>query len=160
MVKIGELFMEGPRLGQSLECVRGQPCEQDVKGEELQAGEKLLALLSCGTGSRITGFPADGVASTAGHFSFGRQSTADGLPDVVDAQAGIYRASRKISCVGSFCQLWCATHNGCSRRSIPLLEYVARSRQMFLKVIWRSPRLVNSFVISNSWLVFIRAILL
>ena len=120
-MKIGELFMEGPRLGQSLECVRGQPCELDVKGEELQAGEKLLALLGCGTGSRITGFPADGVASTAGHFSFGRQSTADGLPaDVVDAQAGIYRASRKTSCVGSFCQLWCATHNGCSHRSIPL----------------------------------------
>ena len=101
--------------------MRGEPCELEMKGEGLQAGEKLLALLGCGTGSRTTGFPADSVASTAGHFSFGRQSAADGLPaDVVDAQAGIYRASRKTACVGSFCQLWFVTQDGCSRRLIPL----------------------------------------
>ena len=35
-------------------------------------------------------------------------------------------------------------------------HYIARSRQMFLKLIWRSPSLVNPFVISNLWLVFIR----
>ena len=37
-----------------------------------------------GEGSRITGFPADGLATAPGDFSFG--------PDIVDAEPGIYRA--------------------------------------------------------------------
>ena len=46
----GARFIEGPRLGQSLECTRGEPCRLAVQGEALQAGEHLVALLSCGAG--------------------------------------------------------------------------------------------------------------
>ena len=32
----GARFIEGPRLGQSLECTRGEPCRLAVQGEALQ----------------------------------------------------------------------------------------------------------------------------
>ena len=33
-----------------MECTRGEPCRLAVQGEALQAGEKLVALLTCGEG--------------------------------------------------------------------------------------------------------------
>ena len=39
---MGQLTMEGPRLGQSLECVRGHACHLYISGEGLLAGEKLM----------------------------------------------------------------------------------------------------------------------
>ena len=50
-VPIGTLRMEGPRPGQSLDCVRGQACGLRVVGELLQVGEYLMPLLACGEGS-------------------------------------------------------------------------------------------------------------
>ena len=47
-VPAGSLLMEGPRLGQSLTCIRGQPCVLAVSGENLLAGERVMGLVDCG----------------------------------------------------------------------------------------------------------------
>ena len=46
-VPIGQLTMEGPRLGQSLECVRGHACHLRINGVGLLAGEKLMVTEDC-----------------------------------------------------------------------------------------------------------------
>ena len=83
-VPIGLLTMEGPRLGQSLECVRGHACHLYISGEGLLAGEKLMVLLSCGTGQAVDGFPSEMAQShSQGAFSFG--------DEISDPFAAIYR---------------------------------------------------------------------
>ena len=50
-MRVGDFELEGPRLGQSLECTRGRECSLVVDGERLQQGEALMVLMACGTAS-------------------------------------------------------------------------------------------------------------
>ena len=88
-------------------CVRGNPCALSLDGVSLAAGEKLMALLECGVGQPVDGFPSGGVA-TAVHIAPSSQPWMATLPQAasgslqftfstdatqrVDSDAGIYFA--------------------------------------------------------------------
>ena len=63
VVPLGKLRLEGPRTNQEVSCSVGQHCTLDnIQSIRPIPGDRIMILGGCGTGSSISGFPADGIA--------------------------------------------------------------------------------------------------
>ena len=62
-VDAGRLRVEGPRTNQEVSCSVGQPCAPNgLESVGAVAGDRLMVLAACGTGSAMPGFPGGGIA--------------------------------------------------------------------------------------------------
>ena len=62
-VDAGRLRVEGPRTNQEVSCSVGQSCAPSgLESVGAVAGDRLMVLTACGTGSAVPGFPGGGIA--------------------------------------------------------------------------------------------------
>ena len=91
----GDITLQGPALGQAVECARGSACTVMLTGEQLEAGEMIRVVL--GDCSQDTAWDSVGNSTSAipEAFTFPR----------VQARAGIYKVTESASyCSICFCK--------------------------------------------------------
>ena len=66
VVPAGKLQVKGPHVNQEISCFVGQPCVlTGIPFVEAAAGDLVMVLSACGTGSAVQGFPGGGIAEYA-----------------------------------------------------------------------------------------------
>ena len=97
IVDSGTLHYIGPHLYQKQECIPGLLCSfDDFRGYGLVDGDSMMALVECGTGDAILGFPNNGISNGATkdgmRFGWGDGGAEqDFLPLATDTPGGLYR---------------------------------------------------------------------